>query len=163
MLYGRWCAAAGALLAAPAARKGGHQALFAVKPCRLRAQRASAQSLASAPNLLEIKQDAAGCRDGLAENALQEVVRCCQRPLPEKGGVKPTQLFSRNADVDRVNTAELMGLAYPQASPQYLSWSQHMTPWGKICNQSGLPQAQTAPPATANALLKPAFSKKGVG
>ena len=44
------------------------------------------------------------------------MVYCCQRPLPEKGGVKPTQLFSRNADVDRVNTAELTGLPHPQAT-----------------------------------------------
>ena len=54
-------------------------------------------------------------RDGQPENALREVVRCCQRLLPEKGGVKPTQLFSKNAEVDRVNTAELAGLAQPQA------------------------------------------------
>ena len=56
-------------------------------------------------------------RDGQPENALREVVRCCQRLLPEKGSVKPTQLFSKNAEVDRVNTAELAGLAQPQARP----------------------------------------------
>lgn len=54
-------------------------------------------------------------RDGQPENALREVVRCCQRLLPERGGVRPTQLFSKNAEVDRVNTAELAGLAHPQA------------------------------------------------
>ena len=56
------------------------------------------------------------CRDGQPENALREVVRLCQRPLPEKGGVKPTQLFSKNAEVDRVNTGELASLAQPEAS-----------------------------------------------
>ena len=63
------------------------------------------------------------CRDGQPENALREVVRCCQRLLPEKGGVKPTQLFSKNAEVDRVNTAELAGLAQPQAGLRILSWT----------------------------------------
>ena len=72
-------------------------------------------------------------RDGQPENALREVVRCCQRPLLERGGVKPTQLFSRNADVDRVNTAELAGLAHPQASWPASS-SPCMQPLGCILN-----------------------------
>ena len=56
------------------------------------------------------------------------MVYCCQRPLPEKGGVKPTQLFSRNADVDRVNTAELAGLAHPQATFIRSPTAQSLTP-----------------------------------
>ena len=67
-------------------------------------------------------------RDGQPENALREVVYCCQRPLPEKGGVKPTQLFSRNADVDRVNTAELAGLPHPQATSFRSPTAQSTTP-----------------------------------
>ncbi|KAK9860394.1 hypothetical protein WJX84_000183 [Apatococcus fuscideae] len=42
--------------------------------------------------------------------AVQELTSICQRPLPATNGVKPTQLFSRNADVDRVNTQELEAL-----------------------------------------------------
>ena len=56
------------------------------------------------------------------------MVYCCQRPLPEKGGVKPTQLFSRNADVDRVNTAELAGLPHPQATLTCSPTAQTLTP-----------------------------------
>lgn len=83
---------------------------------------------------MHYSHDACDCqhimhRDGQPENALREVVRCCQRPLPERGGVKPTQLFSRNADVDRVNTAELAGLAHPQASWRASS-SPYMQPLG---------------------------------
>ena len=33
--------------------------------------------------------------------------RECSRPLPDVQGVRPTQLFSRNVDVDRVNGEEM--------------------------------------------------------
>ncbi|PSC73766.1 DNA helicase ATP-dependent [Micractinium conductrix] len=38
------------------------------------------------------------------------LARECGAPLPEREGVKPTQLYSRNADVDRVNAEELARL-----------------------------------------------------
>ncbi|KAK9826266.1 hypothetical protein WJX74_003930 [Apatococcus lobatus] len=44
------------------------------------------------------------------QQAVQELSSVCQRPLQSASGVKPTQLFSRNADVDRVNTEELRAL-----------------------------------------------------
>ncbi len=43
------------------------------------------------------------CRQGNGEAAARELATACGRPLPEHHGVKPTQLFSRNADVDSVN------------------------------------------------------------
>ena len=49
-------------------------------------------------------------RTGNGKGAIQELLKLCTRPLPEQNGVKPTQLFSRNADVDTVNTAELKAL-----------------------------------------------------
>ena len=62
------------------------------------------------------------------------MVYCCQRPLPEKGGVKPTQLFSRNADVDRVNTAELAGLPHPQATLACRPTAQSPSPYPPMHN-----------------------------
>ena len=49
-------------------------------------------------------------RTGKGKGAIQELLRSCSRPLPEQNGIKPTQLFSRNADVDTVNAEELRAL-----------------------------------------------------
>ena len=49
-------------------------------------------------------------RTGNGKAAIQGLVQQCSRPLPEQNGVKPTQLFSRNADVDTVNAEELRAL-----------------------------------------------------
>lgn len=49
-------------------------------------------------------------RSGNGKAAIQELLQQCSRPLPEQNGVKPTQLFSRNADVDTVNAEELRAL-----------------------------------------------------
>lgn len=49
-------------------------------------------------------------RTGNGKGAIQELLQQCSRPLPEQNGVKPTQLFSRNADVDTVNAEELRAL-----------------------------------------------------
>ena len=49
-------------------------------------------------------------RTGNSKAAIQELLQRCSRPLPEQNGVKPTQLFSRNADVDTVNAEELRAL-----------------------------------------------------
>ena len=49
-------------------------------------------------------------RTGNGRVAIQQLLQLCTRPLPEQNGVKPTQLFSRNADVDTVNAAELSAL-----------------------------------------------------
>lgn len=57
------------------------------------------------PNLIVRRQ---GGPEGA--QAVQELSAVCQRPLQSSSGVKPTQLFSRNADVDRVNTEELKAL-----------------------------------------------------
>ncbi|PRW56986.1 DNA helicase ATP-dependent [Chlorella sorokiniana] len=48
-------------------------------------------------------------------SAAQRLFQQCRRPLAERDGIKPTQLFSRNADVDRVNAQELAQLP---GSPQ---------------------------------------------
>jgi hypothetical protein len=39
--------------------------------------------------------------------AVAELARECSRPLPERDGIKPTELFARNCDVDNVNAREL--------------------------------------------------------
>ena len=49
-------------------------------------------------------------RTGNGKAAIQELLQQCSRPLLEQNGVKPTQLFSRNADVDTVNAEELRAL-----------------------------------------------------
>ena len=45
-----------------------------------------------------------------APAALQELQRICGRPLEAKAGVEPTNLFSRNADVNTVNEDRLQAL-----------------------------------------------------
>ena len=45
------------------------------------------------------------CRQGNGEAAARELASACGRPLALQHGVKPTQLFSRNAEVDAVNSA----------------------------------------------------------
>lgn len=44
------------------------------------------------------------CRQGNGEAAARELAVACGRPLALQHGVKPTQLFSRNAEVDAVNS-----------------------------------------------------------
>ena len=55
-------------------------------------------------------------RTGNGKAAIQELLQQCSRPLPEQNGVKPTQLFSRNADVDTVNAKELRALQGEEVS-----------------------------------------------
>lgn len=55
-------------------------------------------------------------RTGNGTVAIQQLLKQCTRPLPEQHGVKPTQLFSRNADVDTVNAAELKALQGEEVS-----------------------------------------------
>lgn len=38
-------------------------------------------------------------RTGNGRTAIQQLLQLCTRPLPEQNGIKPTQLFSKNADV----------------------------------------------------------------
>ncbi len=42
--------------------------------------------------------------------AVGALVQRCSRPLPEVAGIKATQLFAKNADVDAVNRRELAAL-----------------------------------------------------
>ena len=42
-------------------------------------------------------------RQGNGEAAAKELAAACSRPLREQHGIKPTQLFARNAEVDAVN------------------------------------------------------------
>ena len=51
-------------------------------------------------------------RQGRGERALAALQQQCARPLPEVHGIKPTELYSRNADVDNVNTRELAFLDF---------------------------------------------------
>lgn len=46
-------------------------------------------------------------REGRAANAFQLLSQRCMRPLTWDSGVKPTELFARNKDVDEVNAREL--------------------------------------------------------
>jgi ATP-dependent DNA helicase PIF1 len=52
-------------------------------------------------------------RDGgrQARKAVRRLVELCGRPLDTHSGIKPTQIFSRNKDVDDMNTQELAKLA----------------------------------------------------
>ena len=62
-------------------------------------------------------------RTGNGKAAIQELLQQCSRPLPEQNGVKPTQLFSRNADVDTVNAEELRALQGEEVcSPAPCDW-----------------------------------------
>ncbi|DBA72022.1 TPA: hypothetical protein ACH3X2_14301 [Trebouxia sp. C0005] len=54
-------------------------------------------------------------RTGNGRTAIQQLLQLCTRPLPEQNGIKPTQLFSKNADVDTVNAAELSALEGEEA------------------------------------------------
>lgn len=45
----------------------------------------------------------ATCRQGSGQAAAQQLAAACSRPLAMEHGIKPTQLFSRNAEVDAVN------------------------------------------------------------
>ncbi|KAG2485349.1 hypothetical protein HYH03_015930 [Edaphochlamys debaryana] len=49
-----------------------------------------------------------GTADAIA--TLADLVAACSRPVECADGIKPTQVYARNADVDRVNTAELLAL-----------------------------------------------------
>ena len=46
-------------------------------------------------------------RMGRGVHALAALQQRCARPLPETHGIKPTELYSRNSDVDDVNNREL--------------------------------------------------------
>ena len=59
-------------------------------------------------------------RTGNGTAAIQQLLKQCTRPLPEQHGVKPPQLFSRNADVDTVNAAELNALEGQEVGPAAL-------------------------------------------
>ena len=52
-------------------------------------------------------------REGRGQAALAALQRRCGRPLPATHGIKPTELYSRNADVDAVNARELQSLDFP--------------------------------------------------
>eukprot|EP00887_Chlorella_sp_A99_P007822 scaffold20.g7822.t1 len=56
-----------------------------------------------------------------ADQAVKQLVAICGRPLPESD-IKPTQLFSRNADVDRVNGQQLAALRGQASSGA--AWTQ---------------------------------------
>ena len=51
-------------------------------------------------------------RMGRGQGALAALQQRCARPLPETHGIKPTELYSRNADVDDVNNRELERLDF---------------------------------------------------
>ena len=46
-----------------------------------------------------------------AQKALLRLRELCMRPLPSANGIKPTQLYSRNKEVDETNDRELARLA----------------------------------------------------
>lgn len=45
--------------------------------------------------------------------AMTRLVKTCSRPVTCAEGIKPTQVFARNADVDRINATELEALEAP--------------------------------------------------
>eukprot|EP00873_Tetraselmis_striata_P018943 jgi/Tetstr1/439207/TSEL_027650.t1 len=49
-------------------------------------------------------------KNGDGPKAVPELLKICQRPLKMQNGVKPTILYSRNADVDRINKQQLDAL-----------------------------------------------------
>jgi len=46
-------------------------------------------------------------REGRGQEAISALLRRCSRPLAATHGIKPTELYSRNSDVDSVNAREL--------------------------------------------------------
>ena len=46
-------------------------------------------------------------REGRGQAAIAALQRRCSRPLPAIDGIRPTELYSRNSDVDAVNAREL--------------------------------------------------------
>ena len=46
----------------------------------------------------------------VTRRVLEKLVRDCSRPVKCAEGIKPTQIYSRNVDVDRINFAELKAL-----------------------------------------------------
>ena len=51
------------------------------------------------------------CRNNLNSRlALENLKRRCERPLPAKEGVEPTNLFSKNDDVNQMNETRLRAL-----------------------------------------------------
>ena len=62
------------------------------------------------------------------EQALNDLVRCCSRPLSMKGGeVKPTRLFSRNSVVDEKNSEEMMKCPPPDRIYTSNDWVEPST------------------------------------
>mmetsp|Transcript_17077 Transcript_17077/g.40751 ORF Transcript_17077/g.40751 Transcript_17077/m.40751 type:complete len:541 (-) Transcript_17077:190-1812(-) len=59
------------------------------------------------PEFVSILND---IRRGSGSSAIPALLSKCQRPIREANGVKATQLFSRNVDVDKVNSSELAAL-----------------------------------------------------
>ena len=55
--------------------------------------------------------------------ALADLRDRCSRPLPPKEGVEPTNLFSRNADVNRVNDTRLGALPGDEVSRMAVDFS----------------------------------------
>jgi hypothetical protein len=49
-------------------------------------------------------------REGRGQAAITALLRRCSRPLVTVHGIKPTELYSRNSDVDFVNARELDGI-----------------------------------------------------
>ena len=50
------------------------------------------------------------------KKAIRRLVELCGRPLDVTSGIKPTQIFSRNKDVDDMNTQELAKLPGPPSA-----------------------------------------------
>ena len=58
-----------------------------------------------------------------ARNALRRIVKACLRPLHEfeqKTGIIPTQIFSRNDDVNRMNDVEMKRLLEERMEPEHV-------------------------------------------
>lgn len=66
--------------------------------------------------------------------AIRALVQRCSRPLPEVAGIKATQLFARNADVDAVNRRELETLP-----GELVSSTHNPSPCADTCSQEPWP------------------------
>lgn len=60
-------------------------------------------------------------REGRASNAFRLLQAKCMRELPPGMGIKPTELFARNKDVDTVNQREMARLQAPDGQEMYRS------------------------------------------
>ncbi|KAA6419235.1 MAG: DNA repair and recombination PIF1 [Trebouxia sp. A1-2] len=78
-------------------------------------------------------------RTGNGRTAIQQLLQLCTRPLPEQNGIKPTQLFSKNADV-ALEGEEFLALSNSKINIKFQAFDQAV--------MDGLDSVEVAPAKT---------------